>query len=224
MTNTLHTDLSLKYLSQHAVDTANKPMIIFLHGYGSNEEDLFELKNEFLSDYTYLSVRAPMELYQGSYQWFTLQAPLASSQDAQQQVKDHAILLQKFIAEAVIKYKTSAQKVLLIGFSQGAIMSYELAIKNPSAVKGIIALSGRISPLLLPEITPGMDLGKLAVFIGHGTKDDRIHVRDAVSANDVLSKTSITPEYHEYPGLGHSINMTELADIKAWILKTLPLD
>ncbi len=221
MTNTLHTDLSLKYLAHLPADTTNRPLIIFLHGYGSNEEDLFELKNEFSPEYIYLSVRAPMDLYQGSYQWFSLQMPLAGSLEAQKQVQDHAKLLQNFVKEAATKYKTTADKVLLIGFSQGAIMSYELALRNPDSVKGIIALSGRISPILLPEITPGMNLGNLAVFIGHGTKDDRIHVRDAISANEILSKTSITPEYHEYAGLGHSINMIELADIREWILKTL---
>ena len=221
MNNTypLQTNLPLKYLAHAPSKTPNTPMIIFLHGYGSNEEDLFDLKDQFIPEYTYLSVRAPMELYQGSYQWFNLQQSLST--ETINQIQNHTKLLEDFISQAAVKYQTSPDRILLVGFSQGAIMSYELALKKPEIVRGIIALSGRISPMTLSQVTPGLDLKKLAIFIGHGTKDDRIHVREALSAYEALSQTSITPEYHAYNGLGHSINLEELEDIRQWILKTL---
>lgn len=56
----LHTDLPLKYLEQANLESVNQPLVIFLHGYGSNEHDLFDIKDELPARYNYLSVRAPM--------------------------------------------------------------------------------------------------------------------------------------------------------------------
>lgn len=57
----LLTDLALPYLAAAPADTQDKPLIIFLHGYGSDERDLFGIKDELSPDYTYLSVRAPLK-------------------------------------------------------------------------------------------------------------------------------------------------------------------
>ena len=64
----LQTDLPLKYLEQANPESRNQPLVIFLHGYGSNEEDLFGIKDELPAQYNFLSVRAPMMMEEGSYQ------------------------------------------------------------------------------------------------------------------------------------------------------------
>jgi phospholipase/carboxylesterase len=219
----LMTDLPLNYLASESKtgnsNPENKPMIIFLHGYGSNESDLFELQQEFSSEYIYLSVQAPMMLAPGSYQWYGLQ-PSEQSQVADNVLK-HSKLLEDFITAAVRKYHTHADKVFLIGFSQGAIMSYELALQHPKNVRGIAALSGKILAPLKEKITPGLDLKGLSVFIGHGTMDDRVYFKEANEAHALLEKTSITPAFHSYQKMGHSINQQELTDVKKWIEDTL---
>lgn len=221
--NKLQTDLPLKYLvaEPKVLHSAvlSRPLIIFLHGYGSNEEDLFELKQEFSPDYTYLSVQAPMTLAPGSYQWFGLQPHEQSSVEAN--VKKHAQLLQDFIKAAVVKYHTEADKVILIGFSQGGMMSYELGLHHPKLVRGIASLSGKILPALKTQVKPGMDLSGLSVFIGHGNIDDRVPLRESTEANSLLEKTSISPTFKTYAKMGHSINQQELIDVKNWIEATL---
>jgi phospholipase/carboxylesterase len=222
----IHTDLPLKYL-EHVPNSVidqnnkNKPLIIFLHGFGSNEEDLFELKSELMPDYIYLSVRAPMQIYNGSYQWFSLQMPAGGLIQVAKELSENGKLLEDYIKAAAKKYDTSADKIFLVGFSQGAIMSYELALTKPQSVRGIVALSGMILPTLESQITPGTDLKNLAVFIGHGSLDNRIPITAANTAKEILSKTSIKPEVHTYEGLGHSINQKEIRDINEWIQKTL---
>ena len=57
--SSLHTDLPLSYLEQTQGDARNQPLVIFLHGFGSNEEDLFGIKDALPSTWTYLSARAP---------------------------------------------------------------------------------------------------------------------------------------------------------------------
>lgn len=216
----LQTDLSLKYLvSEPKTAGSNRPLVIFLHGYGSNEEDLFELKQEFSPEYIYLSIQAPMTLAPGSYQWYGLQP--SEQPQVEANVLKHAKLLEDFIQAAVKKYHTSLNRVILIGFSQGAIMSYELALKHPKMVKGIAALSGKILPTLKTQVKPGMNLEGLSIFIGHGTIDDRIPMREANEALALLEKTSIKPTFHSYPKMGHSINQQELNDIKKWMEETL---
>lgn len=219
----LMTDLPLKYLvAEPKVGTTRmeqRPLIIFLHGYGSNEFDLFELKQEFSPDYIYLSIQAPMMLAPGSYQWYGLQ-PSEQSQVAANVLK-HTQLLGDFITSAVNKYQTNADKVFLIGFSQGAIMSYELALQHPKEVRGIAALSGKILAPLKEKIPPGLDLKGLSVFIGHGTNDDRVYYREATEAHALLEKTSIKPVFHSYQKMGHSINQQELTDVRKWIEETL---
>ena len=215
----LLTDLPLKYLVEEPKsansNSSARPMVIFLHGYGSNEEDLFELKREFSSEYIYLSVQAPMILSPGSYQWYGLQASEASQ--VSENVTKYTKKLEDFITAAVKKYHTVPEKVILIGFSQGAIMGYELALKNPKSIKGIAALSGKILAPLKETIKTGHDLLGLSVFIGHGTDDDRVYYREATEALALLEKTSIKPTFHSYPKMGHSINQQELLDLKKWL-------
>jgi phospholipase/carboxylesterase len=217
----LHTDLSLKYLSHTPSDTKNKPLIIFIHGYGSNEKDMFSMKSEFMPEYSYVSVQAPLSLFPGGYQWFSLQMPNGGLIQIEKELNNSRKLLEDFIKAIAVKYQTMTEKILLIGFSQGAIMSYEIALKNPKAIRGMAALSGAILPTLQLQITAGYDLKNLAIFIGHGTNDNRVPYSAATIANETLSKTTIKPEFHTYQGLGHSINQAELADLKKWIVKTL---
>ena len=215
----LLTDLPLKYLVEEPKSANNnisvKPMVIFLHGYGSNEEDLFELKREFSPDYIYLSVQAPMILSPGSYQWYGLQTNEASQ--VSENVAKYTKKLEDFVAAAVKKYHSGPDKVIVIGFSQGAIMGYELALKNPKSIKGVAALSGKILSPLKEKINIGHDLLGLSVFIGHGTDDDRVYYREATDALALLEKTSIKPVFHSYPKMGHSINQQELLDLKKWL-------
>jgi len=221
----LHTDLPLSYLEQAPAVTRDKPLVIFLHGYGSNEADLFGLRDQLPAGYTYLSVRAPQTLEEGSYQWFHQQgdgaydgvtADLTSSRQA----------LHDFIAKAVAKYHTQASKVVLVGFSQGAIMSYELGLREPQSVRGIAVLSGKILPVLQGELksNPAPALNTLAIFIGHGTEDPRLPFTDASEAQRILHELGLTPDFHAYADMGHTISKTEVEDLNAWLGDVLTLD
>lgn len=219
----IQTDLPFNYLVQEPKSSQNliaqKAIVIFLHGYGSNEADLFELRQEFSNEHIYLSLQAPMILAPGSYQWYGLQP--AEALQVAENVLRYTKMLKEFIEQAVIKYHTTHEKVILIGFSQGAIMSYELALQFPKRVRGIAALSGKILSPLKEKIKPGLDLAGLSIFIGHGTADDRVYYKEATEAFSLLEKTSIKPFFHSYQKMGHSINQQELTDLKIWLEATL---
>lgn len=217
----LQTDLPLKYMEQVNRDSRGQPLVIFLHGYGSNEQDLFGIKDKLPSEYNYLSVRAPMVMQEGSYQWFRKKGEGAYNGETDD-LKSSGQLLREFIAQATNKYHTQPHKVFLVGFSQGAIMSYEVALRHPEAVGGIAALSGRILPVLRSELKPDEKRQSLAIFIGHGTADQRLPLGDGNEANSLLQSVSLEPEFHAYQGVGHSISAEELQDLSAWLQRLNP--
>ncbi|WP_223506142.1 alpha/beta hydrolase [Pseudomonas sp. GL-RE-29] len=217
----LQTDLPLKYLEQANSDSHDQPLVIFLHGYGSNEQDLFGIKDELPAQYNYLSVRAPMVMQEGSYQWFRKKGDGAYDGETDDLKASGQVLLD-FINQATKKYHTDPGKVFLVGFSQGAIMSYEVALRHPEAVGGIAALSGRILPVLKSELKPDEKRQSLAIFIGHGTTDQRLPYSDGTDANSLLQSISLEPEFHTYQGLGHSISAEEMQDLSAWLQRLNP--
>ena len=217
----LQTDLPLQYLEQTHPDSNHQPLVIFLHGYGSNEQDLFGIKDELPVSYNYLSVRAPMVMEEGSYQWFRKKGEGAYNGETDD-LKNSGRVLLDFIAQAAKKYHTDPDKVFLVGFSQGAIMSYEVALRHPEAVGGIAALSGRILPVLKSELKPDEKRQQLAIFIGHGTVDKRLPYTDGTDAVSLLQSLSLKPEFHAYPGVGHSISGAEMQDLSAWLQRLNP--
>lgn len=218
---TLHTDLPLSYLEQTQSDARNQPLVIFLHGFGSNEEDLFGIKDALPSTWTYLSARAPMPLDPQGYRWFTKTPGDGDYNGETADLQRSAALIEDFVGKATAKYHTHSDRVFLVGFSQGAIMSYEVGLRKPALVRGIAALSGSVLPVLKAELKPSESLGKLAIFIGHGTLDQALPYASATQANEVLVGLGLTPEFHGYPGMPHTVSDTEVQDLKAWLEKSL---
>ncbi|MGU9821263.1 alpha/beta hydrolase [Pseudomonas sp. LF090] len=218
---TLHTDLPLSYLEQTQSDARNQPLVIFLHGFGSNEEDLFGIKDALPSTWTYLSARAPMPVDPQGYRWFTKTPGDGDYNGETADLQRSAALIEDFVGKATAKYHTHSDRVFLVGFSQGAIMSYEVGLRKPALVRGIAALSGSVLPVLKAELKPSESLGKLAIFIGHGTLDQALPYTSATQANEVLVGLGLTPEFHGYPGMPHTVSDTEVQDLKAWLEKSL---
>lgn len=215
------TDLSLKYLAAINADAPDRPLVIFIHGFGSSEQDLFGLKDRLSPDYNYLSVRAPMELRPGSYKWFTQKTGVPGYDGVTDDLKSSGALLTRFIREATGKYRTQPQKVYLIGFSQGAMMSYEVALRDPKLVGGFAALSGRLLPVLESGLKDDRRLAGLKVFIGHGAEDHQVAYSGGPEAESTLKKLGLQPEFHGYEGLEHSINAAEVADLARWLDQSL---
>ncbi len=149
----LHTDLPLSYLEQTQGDARNQPLVIFLHGFG--------IKDALPSTWTYLSVRAPLPVEPQGYRWFT-KTDEPEYNGETDELFSSARLIKDFVLKATAKYHTQSDRVFLVGFSQGAIMSYEVALREPEWVRGIAALSGSVLPGLRSALKPDASMGKLA--------------------------------------------------------------
>lgn len=215
---TLQEGLSLKYLVREPFEkSAHPPVIILLHGYGSNEADLFELKSMFPQKILVVSARAPYKIAENAFQWYQSEKVNGMSDGNATDLKNSTAAIRKFIAEIVKKYDADPAKVYLSGFSQGAIMSYEVGLTTPELLKGIAPLSGKILSSLKPQIKQTAALKKLAIFIGHGDADSRIYYKDAVASNQYLKSLGLSPVFHTYKGMQHSISEQEMKDLVQWL-------
>jgi phospholipase/carboxylesterase len=210
--------LALKYLVQLPQDkSAHPPVFILLHGYGSNEADLFDLRTVFPKNYLVISARAPYALPGGGYQWYQFIGGLDRLVPDTAQLSLSRATIKTFVSQIVAKYKADAGNVYIGGFSQGAIMSYEVGLTSPELVKGIAILSGKMNASPARHIARGEELKRLRIFISHGTADNRIRFEDGKAAVAMLQKWGAKPQFHSYAGMGHTISNDVMKDLLKWL-------
>lgn len=217
----LQTDLPLRYLVQTSAEPSHQPLVIFLHGYGSNEEDLFTLRQGLPAEYTYLSARAPLEMSDGGYKWFTSVQGAPEYDAVPEELASSEKRLIAFIGQAQRKYGADAAHTYLVGFSQGAIISYQVLLKDPGLAAGFAALSGKVLPVLRNDLPNGAGQKDLKVFIGHGTADSVLPYVSAPQAQTLLKGLGIEAQFHAYPGMDHTVSERELSDLSNWLKASL---
>ncbi len=210
--------LTLNYIKKEPTNyTENTSLLILLHGYGSNEEDLFSFASELPDDLLIVSAQAPLSLGFGSYAWYSINftADEGKFSDIPEAIEARE-LVAKFIDEIQSIYNISPAKTFLLGFSQGTILSYSIALNYPEKVQKFIAISGHINPDLLPKALNNELYKNLDLFISHGSVDQVIPVEWARKAPQFLEQLHIKHSYQEYP-VGHGVAPKNFYDLKKWI-------
>jgi phospholipase/carboxylesterase len=196
-------------------DGGPSPAVLLLHGRGADERDLLGLIGAFDPRLVVVSARAPRSLGWG-YQWYELVEVGAPGPVGFTQSLD---LLGRFISEIVASYGIDPARLILLGFSQGAVMSAAVALSRPDLVAGAVLLSGYLPPLADLEIDESR-LRTYPVFVGHGVHDPLIPITFGRQARDELTRLGVALTYREYP-IEHQISDEELADVGAWIATAL---
>lgn len=190
------------------------PLLLLLHGYGSNERDLFDFADVLDPRLHVVSARAPLTLPWGGFAWYHLGGqPGALVPDAATR-SSGVELLERFVATLPERVGADPGRVYLLGFSQGAIMSLAVAARRPELVAGVVALSGYLDPETVPERTS--EFAELPILQIHGTYDEVIPVRAAHYTRDLLQGTRARFEYHEY-AVGHTIHPDGLRTVQNWL-------
>ena len=206
-------------------DTKNPPLLILLHGYGSNENDLFSFASDLPDELLIVSAKAPLTLGFGSYAWYSInfEASFDGKNDNRsdlKQAKESVQKIEEFIDEIILKYDVNTKNVFLLGFSQGTILSYAVALRNPDKIQHVIALSGYINPNLIPTNIKPETVNTLDFFISHGTVDQVLPIDWARRSLPILDTLKIAYVYKEYP-IGHGVNPENFKDFKEWIITKL---
>ena len=212
------TDLSLQYLLRQPSEPSDRPpVLIMLHGYGSNEGDLFSFAQELPPEFLIISARAPLSLGFGSYAWYSINFE-ANSENFSNLTEAKMALgrVDQFIDEIIEKYQPDEKKVFLMGFSQGTILSIAYALNHPGKVQHVLALSGYVNQQLIPGPLESGAYADLDFFVSHGSDDQVIPVDGARRTPEFLRKLGIEHVYKEYP-VGHGVAPQNFFDMLTWI-------
>ena len=128
-------------------------------------------------------------------------------------------LIAKFIDEAIEKYPVDANNVSLLGFSQGTILSYAVALTYPEKVNNVVALSGYVNTDLF-EIKSPNDYKHLSFYCSHGSVDQVIPVDWARRCKPFLDSLDINNTYSEFP-VGHGVAPQNFYEFKDWLEKRI---
>lgn len=197
-------------ISRPETERAGTPLLVLLHGYGSNEQDLMGLMRMLPEEFTYLSVRAPLQAGPG-YSWFPLSQDIDFSIES---VETSVLALWEFLSQVIGEFSS----VTLLGFSQGMAMATSLARYRREAITAVVGLSGFTveAPDSAVLDDAALEANPLPLFWGRDLADPVI-TRDKIeyTMGWVPGHTELTHE--TYPQIGHSVSAEELEDVSAFL-------
>lgn len=203
-------------LRQPKTEITNPPLLLLLHGVGGNEQNLFSFANDLPDNFLVVSARGPLTLGPESFAWFQVNFTSGHPQINEQQAEAARVTILDFIESLKNELDFDDKQVYLMGFSQGGIMSYSVALTEPEKIKGIAVMSGRLLPEVKPLIADEKRLEKLKVFVSHGRQDAVLSFPFATDAVSYLQTKGIKPEFHQYEE-GHTINKQMFDDVNLWL-------
>jgi phospholipase/carboxylesterase len=206
----------LHYITAAPKVTTEKTVIV-LHGYGANEYDLLPIA-ESIPDIKIISLRAPIELPWGGYAWYDLEQTPQGLRGDEVSRKANEVLLRISLTDILQKEQADLNNIFILGFSQGAAMSYALLTSDFSTdginIKGVMALSGYL-PNETKELLQEKNLGGLPIFISHGEFDELITPAALDEATSLLSTAGAEVVANKYP-IGHGVNDAVIDDLVQW--------
>ena len=208
---------SLHHIVRKSSLSSHAPVLIMLHGYGSDENDLFSFANELSKELLIISARAPYPMHPYGNAWYAINFDAEKGKwNDNDQSKKSRDLIATFIDEVVNNYNADKNNVTLLGFSQGAILSYAVALTYPEKVKNIIALSGYINHDILPENISDKNLSNLDFYCSHGTVDQVIPVDWARQTSVFFKSFNVKHIYSEFP-IGHGVSPQNFFEFRDWL-------
>ncbi|MEE3330244.1 MAG: alpha/beta fold hydrolase [Myxococcota bacterium] len=201
------------------------PTVVVLHGWGANAHDLLGLAPRLMrGNALVLSPQGEfaVEIAPGigplfddfaEFGWFDLGGGREPDAD---EVREAGDSLRCFLDECIERYPVDPEQIALLGFSQGGVMAFELALREPERYAALIGLSTFLPDVVLASAVAGDALSGLPTLLMHGTEDAQVDIAAAHAARDDLSALGVTVEYREY-AMGHEIRPEALDDLDEWL-------
>lgn len=197
--------------------SAEAPLLILLHGWGSNEKDLFSFAPHVSDQFIVAAPRAPQTLENNKYAWYELTPPVAYNykiSDVQQAI--HKV--KEFTDYLIEKYNVDRSRIILGGFSQGAILSLGAGMMYPEVYKSVLSMSGH----LYPEYYELADKQSrdLNIFISHGYQDEVLLASDIRQHLKKLENLGYNLEF-SFSNTPHTISDQNFRDMKKFLEEQL---
>lgn len=191
------------------------PAMFLLHGIGSNEQNMLPLVNGLDEQFFIFSVRGHLPHPPG-YAYFTIQG----YGKPHREVFDDAIgKLTSFVEYACEQYPIDLNKLFLLGFSQGAILSMTLGLTLGNRIKGIIALNGYI-PGFVKEEYDIKSVQDLSLFISHGEMDHVFPLDWGIANDEYFRELGANVTFKTYQE-GHTVSIKNVQDYMDWLFTLL---
>ncbi len=194
------------------------PTILTLHGRGANAFDLLGLA-PYLCGGKFLIIcpQAPLETPIGpgsvGYAWYPMS--MGGPPDVEAIFASRG-RLQTFLEQCLKTYPIDPQKLALLGFSQGGVMAYSLALAESEKFAALAVLSSWLPKELLPRLEVNAAVQSLPTLVQHGTQDPMIQIDRARSSVETLRQLKVPLAYREYE-MGHEIRPESLSELSSWL-------
>lgn len=212
----LSTPLQYVYVEPRIKAGGKAPVMVMLHGVGSNENDLISLADAIDPRFALYSLRAPIVLGPQSYSWFqvnfTSQGPVHDPVGAEKS----RLMLKEFIEEIKKNPALDSNQIFLLGFSQGGIMNLSLALTEPGHVKGLIVIGSRTLQEISAQARKKSYNNTPKVLLLHGLHDNRLPIFHAEASEEVLKSAGFDYQFKKYQA-GHEISPEMMRDIQGWL-------
>jgi len=193
------------------VATGKQPAIFLLHGMGSHEGDLPQLVQDFEDSHHIFSLRGPIEFKPG-YAFFTIEE---AGKPIREDFDDVLIDTQSFIREAIVEYELDAEQIVVLGFSQGAVLAQSLALTMGNEIHRVVALSGYIPEFVKTEYEKH-PVTHLNLFISHGEYDYIIPPQWGRESKDYFEAHGAHVTFKTYND-GHGVTPENRQDLIAFL-------
>jgi phospholipase/carboxylesterase len=209
--------VNFKYLIRESnLVLEHPPVLIMLHGVGSNESDLFSFANRIDKQFTVISIQAPYQYGNNGFSWYSVSFPNGKPLIDNDQAEKSRVNLIKFIDQITEKHTIDTNNIYLMGFSQGAIMAFSVGLTRPDKVTGIACFSGRVLKQTKGYIADKKELSNLKVLVVHSTNDPVLNYQYAVESTNLLELNNIQYDFIT-DSVGHSISLQSLERFNAWL-------
>ncbi|MBL8589757.1 MAG: dienelactone hydrolase family protein [Methylobacteriaceae bacterium] len=188
-----------------------RQLVVFLHGYGADGNDLIDLGRQWqavMPDAAFVSPHAPEPCGMSPMgrQWFGL--TMRDPDERWRGVVKARPVLDAFLDAELAALGVDESQLALVGFSQGTMMALHVGLRRPRAPAAIVGYSGTlVGPEHLAEATARTAQGgPPRVLLAHGDQDEMIPVDALFQACEDLAKANIPAEFHLSLGVGHGID------------------
>lgn len=211
--------MELSYLVREPENiTPKTPVLFMLHGYGSNEEDLFSFVPTLPKDWLVVSYRAPRNTEYQGFSWYDINFNDPEKFADAEQAKETLDALLQSIMEITNRYGLTENETHLCGFSQGGILSYALALQNPDLFSKIAVMSAYPEEKIIGQIIKSKKLQNLRFFVSHGTDDAVIPLEWGQKGAELLYDLGCYFTFREYMS-GHGVNQKNYMDLMEFFEK-----
>ena len=202
-------------IKKSAIENQKNPSIILLHGYGSDENDLFSFAEYLPKKYTIISLRAPFETPMGGYCWFSINFNNSNEKWSDHKQAYQSILnLESQIDFFIQKYNLEPDQIDLLGFSQGAVLSWALLLDFSIKINRAVCLSGYIDKSLLKEDI--YSYRDIIAYSSHGTNDPVIPFDWAKTSIESLKENNPNVVFNSFQD-AHNVSQENFQSILNWL-------